>query len=43
MVEAEKSFLDLADKVNLFSKEPVFVNVFGAQESIPRNTFHQPM
>jgi hypothetical protein len=23
--------------------EPVFLNVHGAQESIPRNEFHQPM
>ncbi len=23
--------------------EPVFLNVYGAQESIPRNEFHQPM
>ncbi len=23
--------------------EPVFVNVYGAQESIPRNRFRQPM
>jgi len=23
--------------------EPVFLNVYGAQELIPRNEFHQPM
>jgi hypothetical protein len=23
--------------------EPVFLNIYGAQESIPRNEFHQPM
>jgi hypothetical protein len=23
--------------------EPVFLNVYGAQESIPRNEFRQPM
>jgi hypothetical protein len=23
--------------------EPVFLNVYGAQESIPRNEYHQPM
>jgi hypothetical protein len=23
--------------------EPVFVNVYGAQESLPRNRFRQPM
>jgi hypothetical protein len=23
--------------------EPVFFNVYGAQKSIPRNEFHQPM
>jgi hypothetical protein len=22
---------------------PVFLNIYGAQESIPRNEFHQPM
>jgi hypothetical protein len=26
-----------------FSPEPVFVNVYGAQELIPRNRFRQPM
>jgi hypothetical protein len=26
-----------------FSAEPVFSNVFGAQESIPRKEFRQPM
>ncbi len=26
-----------------FMSEPVFVNVYGAQESIPRNRFSQPM
>ncbi len=25
------------------STEPVFLNVYGAQESIPRNEFRQPM
>jgi hypothetical protein len=25
------------------SPEPVFLNVYGAQESIPRNKFRQPM
>jgi hypothetical protein len=25
------------------SPGPVFLNVYGAQESIPRNDFHQPM
>jgi hypothetical protein len=30
---------------NIFEKEsePVFLNVYGAQESIPRNKFRQPM
>ncbi len=26
-----------------FSSEPVFLNVYGAQEQIPRNEFRQPM
>ncbi len=26
-----------------YSTEPVFLNVFGGQESIPRNEFRQPM
>jgi hypothetical protein len=26
-----------------WSAEPVFLNVYGAQESIPRNEFRQPM
>jgi hypothetical protein len=28
---------------SFFSSEPVFLNVYGAQESIPRNEFRQPM
>ncbi len=33
-----------AQKQNLhFHTEPVFLNVHGVQESIPRNEFHQPM
>ncbi len=34
------------DSLGIFSlvnPEPVFVNVYGAQESIPRNRFRQPM
>ncbi len=27
----------------LYQSEPVFVNVYGAQESIPRNRFRQPL
>jgi hypothetical protein len=27
----------------LFCTEPVFLNVYGAQKSIPRNEFRQPM
>jgi hypothetical protein len=27
----------------LLSSEPVFLNIYGAQESIPRNKFRQPM
>jgi hypothetical protein len=30
-------------KIPTVSPEPVFVNVYGAQESIPRNRFSQPM
>jgi hypothetical protein len=26
-----------------YSTEPVFLNVYGGPESIPRNEFHQPM
>jgi hypothetical protein len=26
-----------------YNTEPVFLNVYGAQESIPRNEFRQPM
>jgi hypothetical protein len=26
-----------------FSSEPVFLNIYGAQESIPRNEFRKPM
>ncbi len=29
--------------VQLIESEPVFLNVYGAQESIPRNEFRQPM
>ncbi len=29
--------------MNVSSAEPVFLNVYGAQESIPRNEFRQPM
>jgi hypothetical protein len=25
------------------NSEPVFINVYGAQESVPRNEFSQPM
>jgi hypothetical protein len=28
---------------SMCTAEPVFLNVFGAQESIPRNEFRQPM
>jgi hypothetical protein len=28
---------------SVISAEPVFLNVYGAQESIPRNEFRQPM
>ncbi len=31
-----------AEEVSI-SSEPVFVKVYGAQESIPRNRFRQPM
>ncbi len=34
------SFYDILLK---FQPEPVFVNVYGAQESIPKNRFRQPM
>ncbi len=34
---------DLADKAGKSIPEPVFLNVYGAQESIPRNEFHQSM
>jgi hypothetical protein len=30
-------------ELNLLRPEPVFLNVYGAQESIPRNEFRQPM
>jgi hypothetical protein len=26
-----------------YSTEPIFLNVYGGQESIPRNEFQQPM
>jgi hypothetical protein len=29
--------------INTGEPEPVFLNVYGAQESIPRNEFRQPM
>jgi hypothetical protein len=29
--------------LNILKSEPEFLNVYGAQESIPRNEFHQPM
>jgi hypothetical protein len=39
------SYLELAGKPGDFRAvdEPVFLNVYGAQESIPRNEFRQPM
>ncbi len=35
--------LKVVCKAARFSTEPVFVNVYGAQASIPRNRFLQPM
>ncbi len=37
---ATKKVVDFLLKQNT---EPVFLNVYGAQESIPRNEFRQPM
>jgi hypothetical protein len=34
---------DTVSHVGIFEPEPIFVNVYGAQESIPRNQFSQPM
>jgi hypothetical protein len=31
------------EKILIFFPEPVFLNVYGAQESIPRNEFRQPI
>jgi hypothetical protein len=33
----------VGDSKNIPLTEPVFVNVYGAQESIPRNRFRQPL
>jgi hypothetical protein len=33
----------LLQKVERKNSEPVFLNVYGAQEYIPRNEFRQPM
>jgi hypothetical protein len=35
--------LCIVQAINGQNAEPVFVNVYGAQESIPRNRFRQPM
>ncbi len=35
-------YTDRVDSLELIA-EPVFVNVYGAQESIPRNRIRQPM
>jgi hypothetical protein len=32
-----------AGSLPMSTAEPVFLNVYGAQESIPRNEFRQPM
>jgi hypothetical protein len=37
-----KKILD-TDATGFLSSEPIFLNVYGAQESIPRNEFRQPM
>jgi hypothetical protein len=34
---------DYGDKKEEEYTEPVFLNVYGAQESIPRHQFRQPM
>jgi hypothetical protein len=34
---------DISKAPLLCETEPVFLNVYGAQESIPRNEFRQPM
>ncbi len=34
---------DVVFKWNVHGSEPVFVNVYGAHESIPMNPFRQPM
>jgi hypothetical protein len=31
------------EKSKRMEAEPVFLNIYGAQESIPRNQFRQPM
>jgi hypothetical protein len=33
----------IGDLILITHYEPVFLNVYGAQESIPRNEFRQPM
>ncbi len=39
----EAASLRIPGIVNGGNPEPVFVNVYGAQASIPRNRFRQPM
>ena len=38
-----KSFESVPKQIVRFSSEPVFLNVYGGQESSPRNEFRQPM
>jgi hypothetical protein len=37
------NYMTVPNRAALGSPEPVFVNVYGAQESIPKNRFRQPM
>jgi hypothetical protein len=45
----KKTTLEIQEAMATFGRkqeeesEPVFLNVYGAQESIPRNKFRQPM
>jgi hypothetical protein len=37
------SFENVPKQIGCFSSEPVLLNVYGGQESSPRNEFRQPM
>jgi hypothetical protein len=43
MIKGEEREIQYYTVISILIPEPVFLNVYGAPELIPRNEFHQPM